>query len=71
MNEAAGIARKPALWIVLSALALGVSLLHVLIDYSIGQYGPSSSAMSALEATNIFLFGFVYATWASCPRMGK
>jgi hypothetical protein len=64
-DETAGIARKPALWIVLSALALGASLLHVLIDYSVGQYGHSSSEMSALEATNIALFGLVYATWAT------
>src|SRR3954449_8971893 len=28
---------------VLSALALGASLVHVLIDYSVGQYGHSSS----------------------------
>jgi hypothetical protein len=50
---------------VLSALALGASLVHVLIDYSVGQYGHSSSEMSALEATNIAIFGLVYATWAA------
>lgn len=64
-DEAAGTARTPALWVVLSALALGASLLHVLIDYSVGQYGRSSSEMSALEATNIALFGLVYTTWAA------
>ncbi len=53
-------------WILLSAAALAMSLAHVLIDYHIGLYGSASStAMSSLQAANIFLTCLVYACWVA------
>jgi hypothetical protein len=50
-------------WTIWASLALGLSLVHVLIDFSIGQYGDTSSSMSLLQSANIFLFGLIYASW--------
>lgn len=60
----AGIERRTSAWLWLSALALGVSLTHVLIDWRIGQFGAPSMHMSALQAGLVLLFGLVAAWWA-------
>ncbi len=58
------IGRRTSPWLWLSALALGVSLTHVLIDWHIGLFGASSMHMSALQAGLVLLFGLVAAWWA-------
>jgi hypothetical protein len=63
MNDPARRMSISAWWSVFTALALGVSLVHVLIDYSVGLYGRSSSFMSALQATNIVMIALIYACW--------
>ncbi len=60
----ATIGRRTSPWLWLSALALGVSLTHVLIDWHIGLFGASSIHMSALQAGLVLLFGLVAAWWA-------
>jgi hypothetical protein len=62
-NDPARSLRISVWWRVFTALALGVSLVHVLIDYSVGLYGQSSSFMSPLQATNIVMIALIYACW--------
>jgi hypothetical protein len=62
-NDPARSLRISVWWSVFTALALGVSLVHVLIDYSVGLYGQSSSFMSALQATTIVMIALIYACW--------
>ncbi len=50
-------------WSVFTALALGTSLVHVLIDYSIGLFGRSSPVLSPLQATTIVLIALIYTCW--------
>ena len=56
--------RRSSPWLWLSALALGTSLTHVLIDWHIGLFGGSSMHMSARQAGLVLLFGLVAAWWA-------
>ena len=58
------IERRTSAWLWLSALALGVSLTHVLIDWHIGLFGAPSMHRSALQAGLVLLFGLVAAWWA-------
>ncbi len=60
----AAIGRRTSPWLWLSALALGVSLTHVFIDWHIGLFGASSMHMSALQAGLVLSFGLVAAWWA-------
>ena len=60
----AAIERRTSAWLWLSALALGVSLTHVLIDWHIGLFGGPSMHMSTLQAGLVLLFGLVAAWWA-------
>lgn len=60
----AAIGRRTSPWLWLSALALGVSLTHVFIDWHIGLFGASSIHMSALQAGLVLSFGLVAAWWA-------
>ena len=46
-----------------SAAALGISLVHVLIDYHIGLYGKTAASMSPLQAANAFLTSAVFGWW--------
>jgi hypothetical protein len=63
MNDPTHSLRISSWWSVFTALTLGVSLVHVLIDYSIGLYGRSSSFMSPLQATTIVMIALIYACW--------
>jgi hypothetical protein len=62
-NDPARSLQKSVWWSVFTALALGASLGHVLIDYSIGLNGRSSSFMSPLQATTIVMIALIYACW--------
>jgi hypothetical protein len=49
-------------WLWLSLAALGFSLFHVLIDFLIGIYGPSSPT-SVLQGVLMLLVSLVYVWW--------
>lgn len=48
-------------WFWLSAVAF--SLVHVLIDFSIGLWGQSSSVLSVVQVANIVLIAAIYGWW--------
>ncbi len=56
--------QRAPLWLWLSALALGVSLTDVFVDWHIGLFGAPSMEMSALHATLVLLVSVVPAWWA-------
>jgi hypothetical protein len=47
----------------LQALALGASLVHVLVDFAVGLFG-TGRAITALQAANILDYAAVYMLWA-------
>lgn len=67
----AAIERRTSAWLWLSALSLGVSLPHALIDWHIGLFGASSTEMSAPQAGLVLLFGLVAAWWALAPALAS
>lgn len=50
-------------WIPWTGAALLVSLVHVIIDYHLGLYGPHGSAMTPLQAANAILTATAFAWW--------
>ena len=50
-------------WLTLNAAALTASLAHAFVDHHIGLFGPSSTALSPLQAVNILLTCLVVAGW--------
>src|SRR5438067_13429599 len=53
-------------WAPLSAAALAFSLLHTLIDWHIGLFGPSGPTLSAVRAASAWLVASIYGWWAWC-----
>jgi hypothetical protein len=51
------------MWATWGALALAFSLSHVLIDFQVGLFGPSSEQMQAGQALLILLVSLLYAWW--------
>jgi hypothetical protein len=47
----------------LQALAVGASLLHVLVDYQVGLFGTGGT-ITALQAANIADYAAIYAMWS-------
>lgn len=47
----------------LAAASAGLVLAHVLIDQHIGLFGPTSEAMSLLQAANVAGHGLLFAWW--------
>lgn len=50
-------------WFWLNVVALTFSLIDVLIDFSIGLWGKSSSALSVVQMLNILLIAVIYGWW--------
>ena len=50
-------------WLWLNAIALAFSLIHVLIDFSIGLWGKSSTVLSAAQMLNITAIALTYGWW--------
>lgn len=53
------------LWIAVTAVALGATLWHVVIDYHIGLYGETSDRMSPAQGVYAAILGVTYAWWAA------
>jgi hypothetical protein len=51
------------MWATWGALALAFSLIHALIDFQVGLFGPSSENMTAGQALLIALVSLLYAWW--------
>ena len=50
-------------WASLSAAALSFSLIHTLIDWSIGQFGTTSHDLSPSRAALTWVIGALYGWW--------
>ena len=50
-------------WLWLNIVALVFSLIHILIDFSIGLWGKSSAVLSAVQMLNILFIALTYGFW--------
>lgn len=53
------------LWVAVTAVAIGATLWHVIIDYHIGLYGETSDRMSPAQGVYAATLGLTYAWWAA------
>jgi hypothetical protein len=53
-------------WAPLSTAALAFSLVHTLIDWHIGLFGPSGPTLSAVPAALAWLVAIIYGWWTWC-----
>lgn len=62
-NDWVGRLGSPSGVIVSNGAAMTAVLLHVLVDFHIGLYGPSSAVMSAAQAANAFRVSLTAGGW--------
>lgn len=50
-------------WLALNGLAIAFSLAHLIMDWHIGLFGPSTPQISPLQATLVWLICLAYGWW--------